>query len=204
MSNYLSSRKFRLFVAFLSLLFLMNMIQESYAKYISSASATGLFTVAEWAFKVNDQDVLTNGDFSNTITPVIDANQHIKAGVIAPTSTGHFDLDIDYSEVGVSFDETITFSHPNDTSVTDLVFTGYSTDGGETIQTFSGGTNQITLTHILGEESTEDNITVYVQWVDGTEDETMDNASDTQASVNGTAAVKVDINFIQKAATATP
>lgn len=198
MKKYINSRKCRLLLAFISLLFLMNMIQESYAKYISSASAIGSFAIAEWTFKVNNQDVIANSNFSGVITPVIDANQHIQSGVIAPTSTGHFDLYIDFSDVGVDFNETISLSHPSGNSVTDLTFTGYSTDGGTTIQSF-GATDEISISHTLGETTTTDHIIVYIEWVDGTADETMDNAADTQASSTGVAAVNIGINFIQRA-----
>jgi hypothetical protein len=180
----------------ISLLVLTNTIQESYAKYISSASASSNFTIAQWTFKVNDQDVLADSDFSSTIVPVIDTNSNIKEGIIAPTSTGHFDVIVDYSEVGVSFDETISVSYPDDSSVTDLVLTGYTLNGGPLVSIDAG--DEITLTHLLGSATSQDTFRFFVQWIDGT-GETMDNDADTAASKDETTSLNVNINFIQKA-----
>ena len=105
MDKLLKNRKFRLLLACISLLLLVDMIQDSYAKYISSAEASSNLTIARWAFMVNNQDVLNNSNFSTTIQPIIDSNPNIASGVIAPTSTGHFDVTIDSSNVGVAYDE---------------------------------------------------------------------------------------------------
>ena len=192
----IQSRKCKLLLALLSLLLLMNLIQESYAKYISSASANGNFVVAQWAFKINEQDVLTNSDFSNKIIPVIDTNAHIKNGVIAPTSTGYVDLSINYSNVAVDFTETISLSYEESSSVTDLIITGYKLNDGEIINFDDEA--RVELSHDISETNRIDNIRFYIKWLDGT-GETMNNQADTEASINGNAAVKVDINFIQKA-----
>ena len=196
MLNCFKTKKFKLLLAMISLLVLTNSIQESYAKYISSASSTSNFSIAQWTFIVNDQDVLNNEDFSSTIVPTIDSNSHIKDGVIAPTSTGYFDVNIDYSNVDVSFKEEISLTSDETTTLTDLVITGYSVNGGSTINLEDGET--ISVTHNLGEETTSDNYRFFVKWVDG-EGETMDNDADTEASVDGIAKVKVNLNFIQLA-----
>ena len=196
MLNCLRTKKFKLLLAMISLLILTNTIQETYAKYISSASANSNFTIAQWTFKVNDQDVLNDGDFSSTIVPVIDTNSNIKEGYIAPTSTGHFDVVIDYSEVGVSFDETVSVSYADDASVTDLILTGYTLNGGPLVEIAAG--EEIELTHLLGSASTQDSFRFFVQWIDGT-GETMDNDADTAASKEETTSMDVTINFIQKA-----
>lgn len=199
MDKILGSRKFRLLLACISLFILFDLIQDTYAKYITSADASSNFTIARWAFTVNNQDVVASSNFSNTIVPVFDANTNIANGVIAPTSTGYFDVTIDSSEVGVSFDEIITLSKPNNNTVTDLIFTGYKKNNDSIVQ-FQNGVTSITTTHLLGEQTTESTYRFYIEWIDGTE-ETMDNESDTTASIEGTAAVSINIQFIQKANT---
>ena len=194
MLNCLKTKKFKLLLAMLSLLFLTNSIQESYAKYISSASATSNFSIAKWTFIVNNQDVLNNSDFSSTIVPVIDSNSHIKDGVIAPTSTGYFDVSIDYSNVDVVFKEEISLSNLVDSSVSDLVITGYTVNGSS-LNTINAG-DKIIVNHNLSETNRVENYRFYVQWIDGT-GETMDNDADTEASADGVAKVKVNLNFIQ-------
>lgn len=195
MDNILRSKKVKILLAFTSLLLLVNSIQDSYAKYVSSASANGNFTIAEWTFKVNDQDILNESDFSSTIVPVIDANPNIKEGVIAPTSKGYFDVIVDHSRVGVSYKQDITLSYGED-SITDMVFTGYTLNGGEV--TDIGESNTVSVVHNLSDESTIDVYRFYVEWIDGT-GETMDNQEDTEASANGTTSVKIDLHFIQQA-----
>ena len=196
MLNCFKTKKFKLLLAMISLLVLTNSIQESYAKYISSASSMSNFTIAQWTFIVNNQDVLENEDFSSTIVPVIDSNSNIKDGVIAPTSTGHFDINIDFSNVEVAFKEEVSITQDSETNVSDLVLTGYSVNGGPKINIAAG--DKITVNHALDDTSTTDNYRFFVEWVDG-DGETMDNEADTEASEDGIAKVKVNLNFIQLA-----
>lgn len=198
MYKYLKNRKFRLLLACLSLLLLINMMQESYAKYVSSAEATSNFTIARWSFMVNQQDVLNNSDFSATIIPTFDANQNIASGVVAPTSTGYFDVTIDSTNVGVTYDEEISLSGGTNNTVTDLIFTGYKLNNGNTV-TFQNTTNPtMTITHPLSEQNRVNTYRFFIEWRDGA-NENMNNSADTQAAKNGHAAVKVNLRFIQKA-----
>ena len=199
MSGLFSSRKFRLLLACISFIILMDLVQDTYAKYVSSADATGNFSIARWAFTVNNQDIIANSNFSNTIVPVLDANSNINSGVIAPTSTGYFDIVINSSNVGVAFDETITLSLDEDNTVTDLVFTGYKKNNDPVVN-FTN-TSVITTSHQLNEATTINTYRFYIEWRDGT-GETMDNSDDTDASINGVAAVNVNINFVQRASNA--
>ena len=196
MNKLLANRKLRLILAFVSLILLIDMVQDTYAKYISSADATSDFTIARWAFLVNNQDVLDDSDFSATILPTFDSNANIASGVIAPTSTGHFEIEVDYSDVGVSFDQVITLSLSDDNTVSDLRFTGYKIGNGEVIE-FEDET-EITATHLLSEQTRTETYTIYIEWYDGV-GEDLDNADDTDASANGVASVDVNIQFIQKA-----
>lgn len=201
MEKILHNRKFKLLIACLSLILLLDIMQDTYAKYISSADATSNFSIARWSFLVNDQDVLSNSDFSTTIIPTFDASSHIASGVIAPTSTGHFEVEIDSSNVGVSFDEIITLSHGEDNTVGDIVFTGYKKNN-DPVVSLTNNTNTITTTHLLGQATTVDTYIFYIQWNDDPSTQTMDNASDTAAAASGTAAVNVNIQFIQRASQA--
>lgn len=199
MDKLLKNRKFRLLLACISLLLLVDMIQESYAKYVSSAEASSNLTIARWSFMVNNQDVINNSNFSTTILPVIDSNPNIASGVIAPTSTGYFDVTIDSSNVGVSYDEEITLSTGTNNTVTDIMFTGYKLNNEESIVEFQNTTNPtFTISHPLTEQNKVNTYRFYIKWNDGT-GETMNNTADTQATVDGNATVKINLRFIQKA-----
>lgn len=197
MNKFFNSRKFRLLLACISLLVLVDLVQDTYAKYVSSADANKGFAIARWAFTVNNQDIIANNNFSNVVVPVFDQNANIDSNVIAPTSTGYFDITVDSSNVDVAFNEVITLSLADTNTVTDLVFTGYKINNG-TLTNFANNSTSITTTHALDEQTTINTYRIYIEWVDG-ENENMNNASDTQASVNGVAAINVNINFIQNA-----
>ena len=194
--NFFKSKKFRLLLAMISLLVLVSTIQESYAKYISSASANSNFSIAQWTFKVNDQDVLSNSDFSSTIVPVINENDDIREGYIAPTSTGYFDIIIDYSNVGVSFNQILSLA-PCTNSLDDLVITGYKVNDGE-ITSFTDDNYTVNVNHYLTDGTYRDVYRFYVEWVDG-DNETMNNQMDTEASQVGNANISINLKFIQLA-----
>src|SRR5574344_2095381 len=136
-------KKFRLLIAFISLLICMTFIQETYAIYVNNVDGNAEMTIARWKIIVNNQDI-TNGSLANaTITPVFAGNTNIKANVIAPTSTGYFDIVIDGTNTDVTFNYTISCAPNENSNVTDLVTTGYSIDGGN-IVTFTNYNTDIT------------------------------------------------------------
>ncbi len=199
MNKIIKNRKFRLLLACISLLLLVDMIQDSYAKYVTSAEGETSFTIASWSFLVNQQDIISNNDFSNTLVPVIDQNSNIKAGRIAPTSTGYFDVTIDSSNVEVAFDEEISLSTSASNTVDDLIFTGYTLNSGATVS-FQNTTNPtITVNHNLDEQVTVNTYRFFIEWNDGA-NATMDNADDVDASTSGLASIDVNLHFIQRAA----
>lgn len=198
MNKIIKNRKLRLLLACISLLLLIDMIQDSYAKYVSSAEANSSLTIARWAFMVNNQDVLSNSDFSATILPTIDSNTHIASGVIAPTSTGYFDVTIDSTNVGVSYDEQITLTKATGNTVTDLVFTGYKLNNNAVVTLNNATSTTFTTTHLLSEQNRVNTYRFFIAWRDGG-NELMNNSADTQASASGNATVKINLRFIQKA-----
>lgn len=203
MSALTSNRKLRILLAAISLFLLIDLIQDTYAKYISSTSASGDFSIARWAFLVNEQDILNSQSVSNIIVPTIDSNDHIKDDVIAPTSTGSFEIKIDSSEVDVSFDQQISVSKAATNTVGDIIFTGYKKNNGSVIPINTPNSFTLNETHLLSDVNNENTYTFYIEWKDGT-GETMNNAADTQASKNGIARVSVNLNFIQRATNVTP
>lgn len=194
MSNILKNNKIRLFLAFFSLFILFDMIQDSYAKYVSSASASSNLSIARWAFQVNSQDVLSNSDFSSTIVPVFTGSNYISQGYIAPGVEGYFDVEINSTNVDVTFLETITLSLADDNNISDIEITGYTLNGG-TFVPFNG-TTVISTNHSLNEQITVNTYRIFVRWKEGT-GETMNNAADTAAASSGVAAVDININFLQ-------
>ena len=132
---------------------------------------------------------------SSLITPVYVANQNIASGVIAPSSEGYFDLNIDASKTEVSFKYDISVSTSDDSAVSDLKVTSYSIDGKEQVPVEGVST----ISNTINYTATKKNIVmrVYFKWID---DDTgiMDNKADTKASIEGNnAKLKVNLSFTQ-------
>ena len=185
-------RKMLFFVALISLFYCVTMMQDTYGKYLTSAEANAELTIARWSILVNNQDIVNNSNFSEVVVPTFAGTSNINSNVIAPTSTGSFDLLINANDTDVSFTYTVSLD-TSDCAVSDLTITGYTLNGNYYTYNGSDISNDILLTDVNKTIS----ITFYVEWKDGT-GETMNNAADTLASKENTAAFDVNVNFIQK------
>ena len=100
---------------------------------------------------------------------------------------GYFDLNIDFSQVDVSFDYTVSISAGSQNAVADFVVTGYSIDNN-TIQQFEDSTNTLTenisYTADILEGTTSRDIRIFVKWNDNPITKTMNNIDDTNTTLN--------------------
>ena len=87
-----TKRKIIFFVALMSLLYCITLMQDTYAKYVSSAVENAELTIARWSILINDQDVVNESNFTDTISPVFNGSTNIASDVIAPTAQGYFEL----------------------------------------------------------------------------------------------------------------
>lgn len=186
------NRKITFFMALLALFYCVSLIQSTYAKYLSTADADANITIARWNILVNNQDISQNSNFSEVLEPTFTGNENIKDGVIAPTATGYFDISLDGSTTDVSFSYDISLSDADDNTVTDLKITRYEI--GDQSYTYNG---PISGNILITDENRSLTVRVFVEWVDQTTDETMDNSQDTAAANNGLAKFKVNVNVIQ-------
>ena len=187
-------RKILFFVALMSLFVLITMMQNTYAKYVSSADATAEFTVARWNILINDQDILQNSDFSDTILPEFEGTNYIKQGVIAPAAEGYFEITLDGTDTDVSYTYTITANISPDSDVTDLELYKYEIDNVEYTYNPSTGITNSTAYDALDKTVT---VKFYVRWNDNPATQNMTNADDTAVTVDGLAAFDVHVNVIQ-------
>lgn len=190
-------KKFLFIISCISACISLFFVVETYSRYVSSATGTAKLAIARWNITVNDLTVKNNSDLSTVITPVFPGTDHIAEGIIAPTSEGYFDLNLDYTNVDVSFDYKIHISPSASSSVQDLIATGYSVNNGATTTIDESST--ITGTVLKEDTTRTQSIRVYIKWNDETG--TMDNAADTASTVpdNATALLNVNISFTQKA-----
>ena len=170
---------------------------QIYAKYLTSATANSNMTIARWNILVNDISIKNGTDISNTIIPVFEKNENIAENIIAPTSKGYFDLEFDFKDADVSFEYEITTIADENSSVKDIVTTGYSIDDGEVIE-FAEYNEPIKDTIKLEDNIEKRKIRIYILWNDDEETQQMTNADDTASAISENPAIlKVNINFKQ-------
>lgn len=186
----------------------MCLMSNTYSRYVSDTTGNIDILFAKWQILVNQNDITSANSSEISFEPVIEASENVKTDTIAPTSKGHFDIDIDPSNVEVSFNYTINLSIENE-DIPDLMITKYAilpndyTEGDE-ISVVSLEGNAITNT--LDFDNTTENfsfksftVRVYFEWYEG-ENEQMNDESDTSAA-NSVDSFKINasISFEQKA-----
>ena len=190
------NRKLKFILAIIALVFCVTQIQQTYAKYVETKEGDTNFTVAKWKILVNNQDITEAATMSSLINPVYVQNDNVAEGVIAPGSEGYFDLVIDASKTEVSFQYNISVTTSENSSVKDLIITGYTLNDGALIPVDSE-LNNISNTVYYYSENKVNSLRVYFKWLDG-DGESMDNSADTEASLsNNSAKLKVNLSFIQ-------
>ena len=168
---------------------------STYSKYRKQVAARGEATVARWLIKVNNEDIKGKTALTNNITPTWDANAYVKDNLIAPGSTGYFEITIDATNVDVDFNYEITNLNDATASLPDLIITSYQINGG-TVTNTTGNT-------IIGEITKNTASTVikaYIKWDDDPATQSMDNGDDTTFAqqTDTTAEISLRLRFIQK------
>mgnify|MGYP000298218590 FL=1 len=172
-------------------------IEDTYAKYITSTNESASMNIARWRILVNNKDIRENSTTNAVITPIFNGNDNINSGIIAPNSEGYFDLIIDATEADVSFKYKIEISVNQNSPVKDLITTKYIIDNGNEIPLERD--NATIENTVLHKDNTNPiNIRVYIKWDDSNE-ATMDNDADTEATkqVDNPAKMDVKLSFIQ-------
>lgn len=172
-------------------------IEDTYAKYITSTNESASMNIARWRILVNNKDIRENSTTNAVITPIFNGNDNINSGIIAPNSEGYFDLIIDATEADVSFKYKIEISVNQNSPVKDLITTKYIIDNGNEIPLEKD--NATIENTVLHKDNTKPiNIRVYIKWDDSNE-ATMDNDADTEATkqVDNPAKMDVKLSFTQ-------
>lgn len=192
MKNY---KKFILLIILILILLLVFFLIQIFAKYLTSASGDTSMNIARWNILVNDISIKENTDITNTLSPIFPGNENIAPDIIAPTAEGYFDLNFDFSDADVSFEYEITTTVDPNSSVKDLVVTGYSVDDGQKVELTNNSSIKDTI--LLTDTINNRKIRVFVKWDDGN-NASMDNSQDTIATTSGKPALlKVNVSFTQ-------
>ena len=204
------SRKFKVLLVIISLSLTLSLMSNTYSRYVADTTSDIELQFANWQILVNENDITNNSVSSINIVPILEENNNIATNSIAPTSKGYFDIEIDPSNVEVSFDYQINFELLND-NMPDLLISKYAIlDSnyveGDSLTTIPITDNQIN--NLLTYDSSIENfrfepfkVRIYFEWYEG-QDENMNDEADTQigneAATNDTKLqIKTTIAFSQ-------
>ncbi len=180
-------------IALISFLLLISTVQDTYSKYRSEASGETNISIARWNIIVNNQDIISNNQINNVLTPIFLNNSNVADGVIAPGAVGYFDLNIDATNVDVSFNYSLITSINAESAVSDLIVVGYTIDGGA-MNNVGGMITDYDETILLDAQNKTRTIRLYIKW----DDSSSNNVDDTIAALSdGKAKMNVLINFSQ-------
>lgn len=185
-----------LFLAMASLFFSMNMVQKTYAKYVTTSNGEANLNIARWDIVVNDEHIKNKEELSADITPQYVENPNVAKGVIAPGSIGYFDITIDPTNTDVSFDFEISIDN-EESDVTDLKLLKYFIDSEDNIK--EAEENEIITDSININNKKAKTVRIYVIWDEST-NQAMDNIKDSEVghdSENKKASVNVNLKFKQ-------
>lgn len=204
------SRKFKVLLVIISLSLTLSLMSNTYSRYVADTTSDIELQFANWQILVNENDITNNSASSINIVPILEENNNIATNSIAPTSKGYFNIEIDPSNVEVSFDYQINFELLND-NMPDLLISKYAIlDSnyveGDSLTTIPITDNQIN--NLLTYDNSTENfrfepfkVRIYFEWYEG-QDENMNDEADTQigneAATNDTKLqIKTTIAFSQ-------
>ena len=119
------NRKARFLMMLISLSILLCFMSNTYSRYVAGTTGDINATFSRWQILVNNHDITTNVSSTIPIDPIIEENAHIMNNTLAPTSKGYFDIEIDPTNVDVSFKYIIDLDLDN-ALVPDLLLTRYA------------------------------------------------------------------------------
>lgn len=191
-----NDKKFIIIFIIIAIICFYYLFQTSYAKYRKKIDGTVQTRIASWLIKVNNENIENKDTLTNEITPVFDENQYVNNGVIAPGSTGYFELIINAEDVDVDFTYEITTTVDESTPLEDLVLTGYELNG--TRHNYQEGSR--TVTGDIQKNTGDTTLKVFFKWNDDSTN-TMNNEDDTEYAIDENheiTKINVSIHFIQK------
>lgn len=162
-------------------------MSNTYSKYVAGTESNIELLFAKWQIVVSDIDITNNAETNIDFVPVIEENEHVAENVVAPSSKGYFDINIDPSNVGLSFKYTVNLKIENE-EIADLNLTEYSiiTDDyteGDPLDSIDLE-DDIIINSLYFDKNIENFqhrpfiIRIYFEWYEG-ENELMDNEADT-------------------------
>lgn len=203
-------KKLRFIIVFISLSVCLCFMSSTYSRYVADTTGNIDVLFAKWQILINETDITNSSSSTISFTPTIEEDENVSSNKIAPGSKGYFDIDIDPTNVAVSFSYSINLAIQNE-NMPDIKVTGYSFVPedyveGNHLDIIELEENEINDTLTFNKETEEFKfnaftIRVYFEWYEG-ENELMDDEADSNvgflaASENTTLAMSANISFEQ-------
>ena len=173
------------------------LIRITYAKYISSISGSSNAHISFWNITLNNQDILSNADFSSNISLTFPGDTYRSANVIVPGATGYFDLTIDTSTVSIPYQYSVTVVPAPSNNIDDIAAIGYALDQDYNNITYLDS-QHTDISNTVYPGALTSSIRVYVSWIDGGNTEVLNDIDDTYIALDaGNAVLTVTVDFEQ-------
>jgi hypothetical protein len=177
-------------------------MSSTYSRYVAGTTGNIDILFAKWQILINTEDITNQNNSSITITPTIEPNENIKEDTIAPSSKGYFDINIDPTNVDVSFKYTIELEINNE-EIPDLIISKYAilpNDYEETdnLEYITLQDNTITNNLLFNNETENFNfepftLRIFFEWYED-DDELMNDEADTNIGLEA-AEAEEELNF---------
>ncbi len=169
-------KRVRLLFLFVSMVITLSMISSTYSRYVADTTGNVDVSLSRWQILVNETDIVQNSTSTIEFTPTIETNNNVSSNKLAPTSTGYFDIEVDPTNVDLSFRYNIELSAVS-TEVPDFIINKYEIleNGASTSNplngvSITGGVIENTMIFNKGIENYKHEkfvIRVYFEWYDG-------------------------------------
>ncbi len=185
------TKKVKLILLLLSLSICLGLVSNTYSRYVANTKGNISAAFSKWQILVDNNDITNNSNSTIDIVPILEENNNVADNVIAPSSKGYFDINIDPTNVDVSFSYIIDLQMEND-YMPDLMITKYailpdSYEEGEDLDIISLENSKINNTLLFNKENSDFRfktftVRIYFEWYEG-ENETMNDEDDTNIAM---------------------
>ena len=208
--------RLKIILLLVSLALTVSLMSDTYSRYVANTTGNLDVQFAKWKLLVNNVDITDNTTSTIELTPVIKENSNVAKDKFAPSSEGYFDIDVDPSNVELSFDYIITLDVLNE-DLPDLLISKYAIIDDKTTDDVNITLedvidNKIINTMVYNNKVDENGnkfsfspftVRVFFEWIDG-ETATMSDEMDTLVGTNTDVTslqIEANIKFVQNIST---
>lgn len=118
-------KKIKIILLLLCLTTIIGLMSNTYSRYVASAKSDINAQFSKWQILVDNLDIASGSQTAIDITPVIENNEYVADNTFAPSSKGYFDINIDPTNVDVSFNYNVNLNLINE-NMPDILISKYA------------------------------------------------------------------------------